>query len=63
MRIAIPGATVFTGLSQVLRTARFGGPFACVDLLALAGYIDPALPGWIEVTRTVVRALDSEPRA
>ena len=33
------------------------------DLLARAGYIDPALPGWIEVTSTVVRALDSEPRA
>jgi hypothetical protein len=33
------------------------------DLLTLAGYIDLALPGWIEVTSTVGRALDSEPRA
>jgi hypothetical protein len=33
------------------------------DLLTLSGYIDPALPGWIEVTSTVGRVLDSEPRA
>lgn len=33
------------------------------DLLALARYIDPALPGWIEVTSTVARVLNSEPRA
>ena len=32
------------------------------DLLALAGYIDPALPAWIEATSTVVRTLDAEPR-
>jgi hypothetical protein len=32
------------------------------DLLTLAGYIDPALPGWIEVTSAVERMLDSEPR-
>lgn len=32
------------------------------DLLALAGYIDPALPGWIEVTSIVGRALACAPR-
>lgn len=31
------------------------------DLLALAGYIDPALPRWIEITSTVGQTLDSEP--
>lgn len=32
------------------------------DLLTLAGYIDPALPIWIEVTSIVERVLDSDPR-
>jgi hypothetical protein len=31
------------------------------DLLALAGYIDPALPAWIEVTSKVRGALAAKP--
>lgn len=31
------------------------------DLLTLAGYIDPALPGWIEATSKVQRALAAKP--
>jgi hypothetical protein len=31
------------------------------DLLTLAGYIDSALPAWIEMTSAVTRALDSGP--
>jgi len=31
------------------------------DLLALAGYIEPALPGWIVVTSTVPQTLDTRP--
>lgn len=31
------------------------------DLVRLAGYIDPALPGWIEMTSRVAKTLNSRP--
>jgi hypothetical protein len=31
------------------------------DLLALAGYIDPALPAWISATSTVPQTLTDRP--
>jgi hypothetical protein len=31
------------------------------DLLALAGYIDPALPGWIAATSRVPQTLSAKP--